>query len=118
MQPTTQPEPARKRTGGRGKHLAYARKVTRTHQWQATKRGAFGHAIDALFPWPWATYPGKIKGTLAVLAGRITAAGLKHWARGANQSPPWAHQLLATAIERRIAELQHALELIKKEAGD
>lgn len=74
--------------------------------------------MDALFPWPWALYPGKVKGTVAVLAGRITPAGLKHWARGVNRTPQWARELMAIAIERRIAELQHALALIKKETGD
>ena len=108
----------RKQADGRGKHLVYARRVPSTLQWQPTRRSAVGRAMDALFPWQHATYPGKIKGTLATLGARATASALKHWVRGVNRAPPWVRQLLAAAIVRRIAELEHALALIKKEAGD
>jgi hypothetical protein len=50
--------------------------------------------------------------------GRASKGAIGNWRTGRRRAPQWAYQLLAAAIERRIAELQHALALIKKEAGE
>jgi hypothetical protein len=108
----------KKQASARGKHLAWARRTPGTHQWTPQRRAPFGRSLDALFPWQQATYPGKLKGFLNVLNGRASRAALKHWLRGTRRTPKWALHLAAVAIEKRIAELQHALAIIKKETGD
>jgi hypothetical protein len=59
-----------------------------------------------------------VRGLAELIGNRASVHTLKDWCRGRRRVPQWAWQLLASAIERRIAELQHALALIKKEAGD
>ena len=107
-----------KRASARGKHLLRARRATAIHQWQQRRRSGLGKAVDTLFPWQLATYPGRINGAVAMLQGRVSAPTLKHWLRGNRRAPRWAWALLAIELERRRAELDHALELAKKEAGD
>ena len=109
---------AQKRVNGRAKHLWPTLRRPETLTYQTTQRGTCGKAVDALFPWTLANYPGRIKGALAVLNGRATARSLKNWMRGDRRAPQWAWVLIVLAIERRIVDLQHALELAKKEAGD
>jgi hypothetical protein len=125
MQAATQPEPARKRADGRGKHLWQARrraahKQIETHgarresRWQTP----YAKARNALWPWSVFGYPGAMRGLTELIGSRASIHTVKDWCRGRRRPPQWAWQLLTAAIERRIAELQHALALIKKEAGD
>jgi hypothetical protein len=50
-----------------------------------------------------------------VLDGRASNGAIEHWRLGRRRAPQWAVTMLAQAIDRRIAELQHAKEILEKE---
>jgi hypothetical protein len=109
--------PTRKRASARGRHLLASRRLRVTHQYERKRRSVAGMAADALFPWPMFAYPGRNGGILVLLRGRVSASAWKQWSHGGRRAPQWALVLLAAAIERRIAELAHVLELVRVEAA-
>jgi hypothetical protein len=117
MEAPTEPAPARKRADGRGKHLWSARRRTAPRQsngWQTP----IAKVRAALWPWSVFGYPGATVGLTELTAGRATWHTVRDWCRGRRRPPQWAWQLLLAALERRRAEIDHAIEIAKKEAGD
>ena len=115
MQLAPSTEHAPKGSGARAKHLYRARRAT-AHLRQPGKRSDYGRAGESIYAWSVYAYPGLAEG-LRRLNGRASFHTVVDWIRGRRKAPQWAWVLLASAIERRITELQHALELAKKEAG-
>jgi hypothetical protein len=112
-------ERAPKQARSHGNHLWKARRKAATlYRSVSPTLTAYGHAVQALWPWTVHEYPGIRAGMVKVLQGRAKPRTITHWMAGRRKAPQWAYQLLAAALERRIAEMQHALALIKKEAGD
>lgn len=54
-----------------------------------------------LFPWSVETYPGIVRGVLAVLGRRITWRTVQHWQAETRPIPSWARAVLADYIEAR-----------------
>ena len=117
MQVTPSTERAPKRPDGRGKHLWHAlRKAGHVHR--LTRYPTTVDAgVAALFPWPVVGYPGARTGMVQILQGRVTERAIARWRAGQRKAPQWALALLISALERRRSEIDHALELAKKEAG-
>jgi hypothetical protein len=117
MQQAGQEQRAPKRADGRGKHLWQA--LRRAGKVQTLERRTpYGEALAALFPWPLVRYPGIEAGSVQLNEGRASKGAIGNWRTGRRRAPQWAYQLLAAALERRRAEIDHALALIKKETGD
>lgn len=125
MEAPTEPAPARKRADGRGKHLWQAQrraahKQIETHgarresRWQSP----YAKGRNALWPWSVFGYPGPMQGLAELIGSRASWHTLRDWCRGRRRPPQWAWQLLLTALERRRAEIDHAIEIAKKEASD
>ncbi len=74
--------------------------------------------MHALWPWGAAEYPGIKRGLASTFADRAAWQSIVNWQVGKRRMPAWAWSLLIHALERRRAELDHAIELAKKEAGD
>jgi len=106
-----------KSVNGRGKHLWHALRRHGKTRTLATP-SPFDKGVSALFPWPVVGYPGPRQGMQAVLDRRAAVPAVDNWRAGRRRAPRWAWALLAIELERRRAELDHALELAKKEAGD
>ena len=107
-----------KRASGQGRHLWHALHRAGTRQAVSPTLTAFGRACKALWPWTRHEYPGFRAGMVEVLGNRVKALSVRHWIAGRRRAPAWAWSLLLVALERRRAELDHAIELAKKEAGD
>ena len=116
MQLAPSTERAPKRADGRGKHLWQANRKAAPRQIGKGARSNYGQAGESIYAWSIYGYPGLIEG-LRRLNGRASSHAIRDWIRGRRKAPQWAWILLASAIERRIGELQHALALAKKEAG-
>lgn len=80
-------------------------------------RTPFNAAMEALFPWSIATYPGILKGASTTLLGRVRDHCIRDWRRGTRRAPQWAIDLAAAAIRERMASLEHALAILEKEKG-
>lgn len=109
-----------RRTGARSpqNHVWLARRRRGTFTAISRKSptaGVFGRVVGALWPWSAADYPGIRRGMLALLAGRVRVPGLRHWMADRRRAPLWAWQLLCSALDRRIAELEHARALARAE---
>ena len=88
------------------------------HHWTVTKRGAprflmpprssFTIALQALYPSP---AIGLLAGAKALFP-RAAAYTIRDWRRGKRKAPAWARALLREAIDKRLAELQHAKALL------
>lgn len=75
---------------------------------------ALNAALQALFPWEHSLdYPGRIKGSVALLSHRVTYWAIRSWRRGTNPTPPWVAETVLAELEQREAALQHAIALIK-----
>ena len=70
-----------------------------------------------LWPWSAASYPGIRAGLLATLCGRAAWQSIIDWRYGRRRAPQWAVTMLTQAIDRRIAELEHAKAILEKEKG-
>lgn len=109
-------ERAPKRADGRGKHLwRTLRRLGKTKK--LTCPSPYDKGVSALFPWPVVAYPGPRVGMQAVLDRRARMTAVDNWRAGRRRAPQWAWHLLIAALERRRAEIDHALETAKKEAG-
>lgn len=78
---------------------------------------ALNAAAKALFPWSEENYPGILRGMFELFGGRAARYTIRDWRRGRRKSPAWAKQMMADALEKRIAEMQAALDAIKKAGG-
>ena len=107
----------RKRASAHGKHLYLARRRGAPVQSVERRLSAFGRGGEGLFPWSIYTYPGLFVGVGRLFEGRAAGETVRDWIRGRRRAPQWALVLLAAAIERRIAELAHVLELVRVEAA-
>ena len=58
-------------------------------------------AGDWLFPWTRETYPGLIRGFLAMLPRHYTWSAVRHWHAGRRRMPAASCRALADAIEAR-----------------
>lgn len=59
--------------------------------------------------------PALLAAIVNLMDGRATPAAIRQWRRGKRRAPQWALALLATALQKRISELQHALDLISEQ---
>lgn len=96
------------------KHLAHVpwRIVPQS---RSTANGATNQVARALFPWD--VYPGIERGMHEIVGKRVKIDTLRKWRNGRKRSPAWAKQMMADALEKRIAEMQAALDAIKKAGG-
>jgi len=117
LQPAPSAERAPKRVSSQGKHLWHALHRAGTRQAVSPTITPYGLASRALWPWTRHEYPGFRAGMVKVLGDRIKPLTVRHWVAGRRRAPQWAWHLLLNALERRRAELDHAIELAKKEAG-
>lgn len=103
------------RAGGRGKHLFAALRRRAHVQTRRRVQVVFGRVCDVLLPWSATSYPGQERGVSAALDGRAGRTTIVDWRIGRRRAPLWAWQLLCSALDRRIAELEHARALARAE---
>lgn len=111
-------ETPRKQARGRCEHLwaairrhAYTRRRTRPPT-------TLGKALDVLWPWSAANYPGMVAGAAQTFQDRVKRETIASWRNGRRRAPKWAWGLIAIEAEKRAQELLRVAELAKKEAGD
>lgn len=105
------PPSATRAKHGQGRHHAPRKRLRAPHRLK-TYPDPFAVAAVALFPWGADAYPGFAKALSAALLGRASPHTIRDWRRGKRKAPAWARALLREAIERRIAELEHARAIL------
>jgi hypothetical protein len=70
---------------------------------------AFASAANVFLPWDMLDYPGKYRGLLEVLGGKVKHGTLKSWMGGRREPPQWARDALADALEAHAKRLRAAL---------
>lgn len=88
---------------------AVSRRKLAAPRQQVKVRSVAGRALDWLFPWESAGYPGVVRGIVELLGKRVTWAAFKHWRRGRRALPKWVADALADHIE---AKARIGLEIV------
>lgn len=97
----TQAVESRPVTRGQRLHLQSLRRSLVPARAVLSRTNLAGRVVAHLFPWTVEDYPGRHRGFLGVLGGRVGWNYVRHWMTDRRPIPGWAAAILADYLEAR-----------------
>jgi hypothetical protein len=98
-------------------------KARALHPWQRKRYSAplgepksvCATAMQCLFPWSEANYPGIQRGTFQLFLGNAAIETIRSWRKGKRKMPAWARDILISELNKRASNIAAAIEALENE---